>query len=189
MVLEHCGKYFKGHVIELGGERHYNTARFFPNTDKFIVSNIDRDYDQYIDITNMDMPDNSVDNYVMISMLQHVDDPIKAISEVNRTLKIGGHLILVNAFMHSVCDTRDYWRFTEDTYRVLLKDNFEFITVYKLGGKYSAFANAFQRPRKTNSLRTFMNKIMGCFIALLGKVMDKEDMSPIGVGVLVRKVR
>lgn len=189
LVLKDCGTLFKGDVIELGGERKYNTGQFFPNASKLIVSNIDRDYDIYLDVTNLALEDNSVDNFVMVSMLQHVDEPVKAINEMHRTLKPGGLLILVNAFNHPLCDVRDYWRFTEDSYRQLLKDNFEYIALYKLGGKYSAFANTFQRPRSSKSPRILLNKVIGFFVALLGKVLEKEDFSPIGIGVLVRKIK
>ncbi|MEZ5327989.1 MAG: methyltransferase domain-containing protein [Verrucomicrobiales bacterium] len=187
LALEDCGKTFTGEVIELGGEKHYNASACFPNAEKYVVSNIDRDYDLYLDVTDMALADESADNFVMVSMLQHVDNPFQAMSEVHRTLKKGGQLLLINAFTHPFCDVRDYWRFSIDGYRSLLGDQYEIVTVYKLGGKYSAFANTFQRPRKSKNLRVLANKALGFVVALLGKVLETDDFSPLGVGILARK--
>lgn len=189
LVLKDCNEYFEGEIIELGGEKHYNTGEIFTKKSKFIVSNIDRDYDVYIDVTDIKLENQSVDNYVMVSMLQHVDKPFQAINEVSRTLKIGGHLILINAFMHPVCDTVDYWRFSEDAYKLMFKENFEIVKMYKLGGKYGTMANLYQRPRSSRRPRAMAYKLLGWFIAIIGKFLETEDMSPIGFGVLVKKIR
>lgn len=188
MALRNCSDSFKGEIIELGGEKHYNYSAIFKNCSNYIVSNIDRDYDAYIDVTDIKYENQSVDNYVMVSMLQHVDKPFQAINEVSRTLKTGGHLILINAFMHPVCDTVDYWRFSEDSYKLMLKDNFEIVKLYKLGGKYASMANIYQRPRNSRRPRAMIYKLIGFVVAIMGKFLETEDMSPIGFGVLAKKI-
>ncbi len=187
LALRDCSSYFKGLVIELGGEKSYSYKDIFNGAEKYIVSNIDRDYDEYIDVTKIEKPDASVDNYVMVSALQHVDKPHIAIDEITRTIKQGGYLVLINAFTHPICDTYDYWRFSEDAYYKMLNENFEVVKVYKLGGKFACFVNTFQRPRSSRKPRALINKIIGFFLAIAGKFLEVEDMSPLGIGVLVRR--
>ena len=97
IVIESTSSDFEGDIIELGGEKKYNTQRFFKNN-KLIVSNISRDFDTYVNITDIPFDNNSVDNYIMVSMLQHVEDHFKAINEVKRTLKPEGKILIINAF-------------------------------------------------------------------------------------------
>lgn len=188
LVLESVSSEFEGDIIELGGERKYNTQRFFKGN-TVLVSNISRDYDQYIDVTDMNLDADSVHNYLMISMLQHVDQPFKAIDEVKRTLKPGGKILLINAFMHPICDERDYWRFGEDAYHQLFKEGFVVEKVYYLGGKFSTMSNTFRRPIGTLKLRYLLFKFIGFGASLFGKFFDRIDGSPIGVGVLVYKLK
>lgn len=185
-VLLACSNEFKGDIIELGGEKKYNVQQFFPEN-KVIVSNISRDCDIHIDVTSIQLNNETVDNYLMISMLQHVNDPFKAIDEVKRTLKSGGRLLVVNAFSHPLCDEKDYWRFGEDAYAEFFKDDFEIIKTFYLGGKFSMMSNTLRRPIGVLKGKFFIFKIIGFFISILGKLLERPDMSPIGIGVLVEK--
>ena len=60
-----------------------------------------RDYnnlDFVSDITNMPIEDEYFDSVLCVEVLEHVPDPIKAIKEINRVTKKGGHLILTAPF-------------------------------------------------------------------------------------------
>jgi hypothetical protein len=124
----------------------------------------------------------------MVSMLQHVDNPFVAINEVKRTLKPKGKILIINAFMHPICDTYDYWRFGEDAYKQFFQDGFEIEKVFYLGGKFSTLSNVLRRPIGNLSGKNLLNKLLGIFISILGKFIERQDFSPIGIGVLVRKI-
>src|SRR5712692_12003965 len=68
--LETYGRELTGHVIELGGEKPYDHARFFPNASSFTCTNVARDYDEFLDVTNMAYADHSQDAYVCISVME-----------------------------------------------------------------------------------------------------------------------
>jgi ubiquinone/menaquinone biosynthesis C-methylase UbiE len=177
---------FEGNIIELGGEKKYNTQRFFKNN-KLIVSNISRDFDTYINITDIPFENNEVDNYIMISMLQHVEEPFVAINEVKRTLKPGGKILIINAFSHPICDEKDYWRFGEDAYHSFFKDGFEIEKIFYLGGKFSMMSNTLRRPIGNLKGKYLIFKIIGFFISIIAKAIDRQDAMPIGIGMLVKK--
>lgn len=58
--------------------------------------------DQVFDL-NKDWPieDNSVDEYICLHTLEHLDDPIHFFSEVQRTLKDGGTIVIETPYGHS----------------------------------------------------------------------------------------
>jgi 2-polyprenyl-3-methyl-5-hydroxy-6-metoxy-1,4-benzoquinol methylase len=49
---------------------------------------------QYGDIQNIDYPDSSFDTVISCETIEHVPDPVKAVAELARVLKPGGHLFL-----------------------------------------------------------------------------------------------
>lgn len=186
VVIQATSADFEGDIVELGGEKKYNTQRFFKKN-KLIVSNISREYDMYLDVTAMKIEDNSVDNFLMISMLQHVNEPFVAINEVKRTLKPGGKILIINAFAHPICDEKDYWRFGEDAYHSFFKEEFEIEKIFYLGGKFSMMSNTLRRPIGSLKGKYFVFKIIGFIITVLAKIIDRQDAMPIGIGMLVKK--
>jgi ubiquinone/menaquinone biosynthesis C-methylase UbiE len=75
------------------------------------------------DIHALPLKDNSVDAVVCIAVLEHVEDPKKAMSEMYRVLKPGGKLFLYVPFLYyyhaEVGYYKDYWRFTKDALELL----------------------------------------------------------------------
>lgn len=49
---------------------------------------------RYADITALDFPDNSFDKVVAGNVIHLLDEPLKAVSELNRVCKSGGYLIV-----------------------------------------------------------------------------------------------
>lgn len=78
------------------------------------------------DIHALPFVDNSIDAIICIAVLEHVEDPIKASHEILRTLKPGGYAFFYVPFLYYYHAERgyykDYWRFTEDSIRMLFKD-------------------------------------------------------------------
>lgn len=184
--LEENGKTITGTITEIGCEKHYNHQRYFPNADKFVCSNIGRDFDVYLDITNNDLPDDSVENYLCISVLQHVFNTQKAFDEICRTLKPGGKLLLVVPFSYPVHDVVDYWRFSPNSFDELLT-GFDVKGVTHLGGTLSSIADYLKRPKGKINKRFFFYKGIGQLIIILAKFFDTLDSLPLGFGIVAEK--
>ena len=77
------------------------------------------------DIHHLPFEDNSQDAYICIAVLEHVEDPIRAVSEMYRTLKPGGHCFIYVPFLYyyhaEVGYYKDFWRFTKDTANTLTR--------------------------------------------------------------------
>lgn len=78
------------------------------------------------DIHHMPFSDNSQEAIICISVLEHVENPIQAAKELYRVLVPGGYCFVYVPFLYYYHAEKgyygDYWRFTEDTIRLLFKD-------------------------------------------------------------------
>lgn len=173
-----------GDVVELGGERHYRHDRFFPRASSYTVTNVTRDYDQYVDMTKMPYPDASQQTFVCVSVLEHVDDVDAALSEVRRTLAPGGVLIGVVPFLFPIHDEVDYRRFGPSFFE-RLKDDFD-VELWHLGGRLSTVACLLQRPPGKWDRRHTVYKLLCLFVSVMGR-WDAADDSPLGYGFVVTR--
>lgn len=65
----------------------------------------------------------SMDGVLMVSVLEHLRDPIRAVDQVWRVLKPGGIFFSYAPFYHPYHGSpQDYFRFTMEGYRYLLRD-------------------------------------------------------------------
>lgn len=89
------------------------------------------------DICNIPVADESIDAVICWSVLEHVQDPAKAVKEIYRILKNEGKVLVSVPFLypyHAQKDIyKDYYRFTEDGVRHLFK-NFSKIEICKVKG-------------------------------------------------------
>jgi len=131
--------YIKGDCIDIGsGNSPYK---------KFIMDNVDSytcvdkenihshmfssSKEKFIDADIKDLPfdNNSFDTVILTQVLEHIDDPFKALHEIKRVLKKDGILLLSVPFMYQAHATPyDYFRFTEYGLKKICKD-------YKFGIK------------------------------------------------------
>ncbi len=78
------------------------------------------------DIHALPFPDNSQPAVICESVLEHVEDPIRAVRELHRVLEPGGYLYVYVPFLfyyHAEKSYyKDYWRFTKDAVALLFKD-------------------------------------------------------------------
>ncbi len=75
----------------------------------------------------LDMPfaDETFDGVLLTEVLEHCEDPFRAVKEVWRTMKKAGLLLVSAPFIwpwHGTDHYPDFWRFTDDAWRLLLKD-------------------------------------------------------------------
>ena len=78
------------------------------------------------DIHALPFVDSSVDAIICLAVLEHIEDPMKASREMFRVLKPGGYAFVYVPFLYYYHAEsgyyKDYWRFTEDSIKMLFKD-------------------------------------------------------------------
>jgi len=173
-------------VIELGAERAYRHERFFPHASRYRLTNVARDADEHLDVTDMDLPDASVDGFVCISVLEHVFEIQRATSEIGRALRPGGKLLMTVPFGYPYHDEVDYWRLQVDAYEELLQ-GLEIRAFVHLGGTFSTIAENLKRPRRSFRKRFLVYKGLGLILTTCFGRLDCLDGMPLGYGVLAEK--
>lgn len=129
----------KTEVIDIGGTLGLNTAKsnrikpqnqwLQPYLSKVNYKVLDKvsDYNPDIvgDIHDLPLPDNSVDAIICSSVIEHVENPIKAVEEVYRVLKPGGYAYFYAPFIfyyHAEQGYyKDFYRFTYDGWEHLTR--------------------------------------------------------------------
>ena len=78
------------------------------------------------DIHNMPFRDNELDGIICNAVLEHIENPFKAVSEMYRVLKPRGACFVYVPFLYYYHAQpgyyRDYWRYTKDALEMLFKD-------------------------------------------------------------------
>ena len=94
------------------------------------------------DIHNLSgITDGSVDGVICRSVLEHVEDPMKAVSELRRILRDGGKLYAFVPFVwpYHGSGYKDYWRFTRDGVELLFRD-FSKVEIEPVRGTFGSMA-------------------------------------------------
>jgi SAM-dependent methyltransferase len=89
--------------------------------------------DCLLNLHHLDLPDSSVGTALLIAVIEHVEFPRQALAEVYRVLMPGGWVAIashMNFPIHS--HPCDYWRFTPEGFRSLLRD-FSAVVVSQAG--------------------------------------------------------
>ena len=111
---------------------------------KFDIFNLDlfsaNEVDIQADILNLPIKDKMVDTIVCTGVLEHVDDPFKAVHEIYKVLKKGGKVYLETPFMQTIhAAPGDYYRWTPEGLKKLM-GNFNFKRIDIVAGPASALA-------------------------------------------------
>ena len=108
---EFHGKRFDNpRITEFGGSNTLIKA-FFNHPGYEIAANYPE-----VDLRNLSgYADNTLDFAVLDQVLEHVEDPVKALNEIHRVLKKGGWLICTTPFLIQIHNyPSDYWRFSKE---------------------------------------------------------------------------
>jgi ubiquinone/menaquinone biosynthesis C-methylase UbiE len=116
------------------------------------------------DIHDLPFEDNSVDAIICVSVLEHVEEPQKAVKEMHRVLKPGGYCYIYAPFLfyyHPVNGYyEDYYRFTLDGMRYLTRD-FKEVEVHNARGALATVFNLFPFFSKKVGPFEFLDKVFG----------------------------
>jgi len=89
--------------------------------------------DVILNLHDINIPSESVGTVLILDTLEHVEYPRKAIENAQRILKEDGILIITSVMNFAIHDyPQDYWRFTPEAFRSLLK-RFSYCFVDALG--------------------------------------------------------
>lgn len=134
-------------VLDVGGGERFTKWLFeyrelFKNCDYKTM-----DYDNTTgadvvgDIHEIPLVNESIDAIICSSVLEHVESPTLAMKEMHRILKKGGvlfvHVPSIYPYHAREGHYADYWRFFDDTLRILFRD-FANIEIVKRGGYFKA---------------------------------------------------
>jgi len=128
-----------GTIIELGAAGDYY-KNFLPANQRYLTSNLAAGCDVQLDMTKLDLEDNSVDALVSVFALEHLYDFDAVFEEQQRALKPGGRLLLVVPFLyyyHAAPD--DFFRFSASALDRLLAP-LDVLARQPLGGRWLLFA-------------------------------------------------
>lgn len=128
-----------GTIVELGATGE-GRKRLALAATKYLATNITADAEMQLDAKNMHLADNSIDALLCESMLEHVDDPERVVSEVHRVLRPGGKFLLLTPWMypyHPAPD--DYLRLSESALSRMLS-GFEIVKRERLGNYWTAMS-------------------------------------------------
>jgi SAM-dependent methyltransferase len=130
----------KKSVVDIGGGLRVDASRnnrYDPSREwlKPLIANVDYkildkvpDYNPDIvgDIHALPFENNSQDALICIAVLEHVEEPHKAIAEMYRVLKPGGFCFIYVPFLFYYHAEKgyygDFWRFTNDSLTFLTRD-------------------------------------------------------------------
>ncbi|HBL31764.1 MAG TPA: methyltransferase type 11 [Acidobacteria bacterium] len=78
--------------------------------------------DRLLDLHALDLPDATAGTILCFDTLEHVEYPHRAVEEMFRVLRPGGVLAITSVMDFHIHDhPHDYWRFTPDAFRSLLR--------------------------------------------------------------------
>lgn len=148
----------KNLIIDIGGglrispEKNNRKETDFPyllplikNVQYKILDKVpDYNPDMVGDVQDLPLEDNSVDAFVAMCVLTHVEEPQKAMREMYRCLKPGGKIFLFLPFLyyyHPLGDYyKDFYRFTEDGIKYMMKD-FSTVELQSVRGPVATIMN------------------------------------------------
>ncbi|MCK5591479.1 MAG: class I SAM-dependent methyltransferase [Candidatus Pacebacteria bacterium] len=94
------------------------------------------------DIHNMPFGDNELDGIICNAVLEHIENPFKAVSEMYRVLKLGGACFVYVPFLYYYHAQpgyyKDYWRYTKDALKMLFKD-FSVMEIQSVRGPFQTW--------------------------------------------------
>ena len=147
----------KDYIIDIGGGLRINPSKnnrrrenewiepYLGRVNYVILDKV-ADYrpDLVGDIHDLPLPDNSVDAIICMSVLEHVEEPHRAVAEMHRVLKPGGFCYIDVPFLFFYHPLegyyKDYYRFTPDGLAYLTR-SFSSVEIQNVRGSLATVMN------------------------------------------------
>ncbi len=147
--LRDCSSFVKGSLLDVGcGMRPYEKT-FFAGATSYLGTDYLSDRsrpDVVCSALDLPFPDSSFDTVVSTEVLEHVPEPQRALNEMRRVLKPGGHLILSTPMYwprHEV--PYDYFRYPYDGLLHLVKQSgLDLVKMFNRGRSYAFLGQVVQ---------------------------------------------
>ncbi len=111
-------------AYQVKGQEKYADLRPFFKNKQYIGADIRKGpgVDIILDLHNIELPSDSVGTIICMDTLEHVEFPRKALKEIYRILKPTGMAVISSVMDFPIHDHPfDYWRFTPEGFKSLLK--------------------------------------------------------------------
>lgn len=121
-------------ILDIGSSRCNYPKEHFKNV---TTLDIQPPADIIGSIMNMPFNNESFDCVICLETLEHVEDPLKAMSEVYRILKPGGKFVGSAPFVYELHGEEygDYWRFTRQCWKKFLMKDFKNVSIESYSGR------------------------------------------------------
>ena len=147
LVNEKCS----GKTLDIGGDHFFKkmirnkAINYFSLNQRYDNEKYEYDCDIVGDAMNMPLEDNSYDSVICFQVLEHVDDPLKLLTEANRVLKPNGLAIFTVPQTNILHDAPyNYFNFTRHGLQTLFeKAGFSNIYIKPKGGFWLTMANRY----------------------------------------------
>lgn len=175
-----------GITLDVGGGRA-PYRRWVPHTE-YLTLDIDPKKKPNIlgDLHQVDWASDYFDTIVATEVLEHLNEPRKAVSEMFRLLKDGGVCLLSTRFIHPIHGSpMDFYRFTADGLRHLFSD-FSEVEVVPLGNRIQAL----WLLATHNHIRGKKKRLMLLLMPLtrfIARIKVEHSLMPLGYLVVARK--
>lgn len=176
---EHLIKIFseKKTVIDIGGGLRVDPERnnrdkenawldeYISKVDYKVLDKVpDYNPDMVGDIHDLPFEDNSVDALICIAVLEHVEEPQKAVKEMYRVLKPGGYCYIYAPFLFYYHPMKgyygDFYRFTRDGYEYMTRD-FSKVEIQNIRGPIATAMNLLPIFSKKTGWFDYLDKLVG----------------------------
>lgn len=190
-IKKTASSYAGGVLLDIGcGEKPYE-SEFKPYIRDYIGLDHEKTIhdkskiDIFATAYNTTMACNSVDTVLCLSVLEHLERPWEAISEISRILKPDSYVILTGQFFwHLHEEPRDFYRYTKYGLKYLLEENgFEITELNPLTGFWVTFGQElvyylwyFRKGGRLNPL-WWIIPVVGVFIQSVCYLLNKIDHS------------
>lgn len=182
-LLPLISKYMHGKLLDVGA----GTLLYKDDLTKFSTSykaadkySAHKNLDYHYDVTDLKFKSSSFESIFCNQVLEHVEDPQRALQEMHRVLERKGKLLIGVPFFYYLHGLpHDYYRFTEKGLNKLLGDaGFKIIILQATGGFFSTFIEPFNIAFTFLGLQIpfwqdFINMLNFIFLVLPFYLLDK----------------